>query len=78
MHDSGLTDSALAAIAKGCSKLAYLSMQGPQLRITRPGATLQQPLLVHNTITDAGLKAIAAHCTQLKGLCITSKPNHLH
>lgn len=77
MHDSGLTDLALAAVAKGCSKLAYLSMQGPQLRVTHHGAALRQPVMAQGTVTDAGLKAIAAHCTQLRSLRITRESQTL-
>ena len=74
VHDSGLTDLALAAVAKGCQQLAYLSMQGPPLRgPIRPGATHQQPLFVEGSVTDNGLKAIAAHCTMLTSLLITSE-----
>ena len=74
VHDSGLTDLALAAVAKGCQQLAYLSMQGPPLRgPIRPGATHQQPLYVEGDVTDNGLKAIAAHCTMLTSLLITSE-----
>ncbi|KAL3147012.1 hypothetical protein ABBQ38_014978 [Trebouxia sp. C0009 RCD-2024] len=71
MHDSNFTDLALAAVAKGCSQLAYLSMQGPRLRATRPGAAQRQPLVTQGDVTDAGLKAIAAHCTHLTSLHIT-------
>ena len=72
MHDSGLTDLALSAVVKGCQQLAYLSIQGPPLRRSRPGVTPHVPQApAHGTITDAGLKAIAAHCSCLKGLCIT-------
>ena len=73
MRDSGLTDLALAAVAKGCRQLAYLSMQGPPLRPRRPGGAIQQPLSAAGGITDAGLRAIAAYCTNLKGLAITSE-----
>lgn len=73
MHDSNFTDLALAAVAKGCSQLAYLSMQGPRLRATRPGAAQRQPLVAQGDVTDIGLKAIAAHCTQLTCLRITRK-----
>ena len=70
MHDSGFTDVALAAVAKGCQQLAYLSMRGPPLSLARPGGgTPQQPSV--GTVTDAGLKAIALHCTMLKGLSVT-------
>ncbi len=71
MHDSGLTDLALAAVVKGCQQLAYLSMQGPPVRPARCGATLPPPMSAEGTITDAGLRAVATHCTMLKGLCIT-------
>ena len=73
MRDSGLTDLALAAVAKGCRQLAYLSMQGPPLRPRRPGGAIQQPLSAAGGITDAGLRTIAAYCTNLKGLAITSE-----
>ena len=74
VHDSGLTDLALAAVARGCQQLAYLSMQGPPLRgPIRPGATHQQPLSLEGNITDSGLKAIAVHCTMLTSLLITSE-----
>ena len=73
MHDSGLTDLALAAVVKGCHQLAYLSMQGPPLPPARPGSDPQPPLSAAGTITDAGLKTIAAHCSMLKGLSITSE-----
>lgn len=73
MHDSNSTDLALAAVVKGCSQLAYLSMQGPPPGPPRPGGALQQALMAHGHITDAGLKAVAAHCTQLKSLHITRK-----
>lgn len=72
MHDSGLTDLALAAVVKGCQQLAYLSMQGPPLRPARPGSGPQPPLSAIGSVTDAGLKAVAAHCSMLKGLSITS------
>ena len=73
MHDSNFTDIALAAVAKGCTQLAYLSMQGPRLRPSWPGAAHRQPLVAQGDVTDAGLKAIAAHCTQLTSLHITRK-----
>lgn len=73
MHDSNFTDLALAAVAKGCSQLAYLSMQGPRPGPLQPGAGLQQPMMAQHHITDAGVRAIAAHCTQLKSLHITRK-----
>lgn len=76
MHDSNFTDLALAAVVKGCSQLAYLSMQGPRPGPNRPGAALQQALMTQGHITDAGLRAIAAHCTQLKSLHITRKSFH--
>lgn len=71
MHDSGLTDLALAAVVKGCHQLAYLSMQGPPLRPARLGSNPQPPLSAAGTVTDAGLKAVAAHCSMLRGLSIT-------
>lgn len=73
MHDSNFTDLALAAVAKGCSQLAYLSMQGPRPGPFQPGPGVQQPLMPQGHITDAGLRAVAAHCTQLKALHITRK-----
>ena len=73
MHDSGLTDLALSALVKGCQQLAYLSIQGPPLRPICPAATAQRPLACQRTVTDTGLKDIAEHCTQLKGLSITRK-----
>ena len=73
MHDSNFTDIALAAVAKGCTQLAYLSMQGPRLRPSRPRAAHRQPLIAQGDVTDAGLKAIAAHCTELTTLHITRK-----
>ena len=76
MHDSGLTDLALAAVVKGCHQLAYISMQGPPLRPARLGSSPQPPLSAAGTVTDAGLKAVAAHCSMLKGLSITSRCWH--
>lgn len=92
MHHSGLTDQALAAIAKGCQQLSYLSMQGPPFLHRNTTSHLQQAGQHHqpqqqqqqhhqqsaqhapaaqDTVTDAGLQAIAQHCKQLKALSIT-------
>ena len=78
MYDSNFTDLALAAVAKGCSQLASLSMQGPRPGPFQLGVRSQQPLMPQGHVTDAGLRAIAAHCTRLKCLHITRESCYSH